>query len=148
MSEIYFKNKKAYHNFELIENFEACVLLLGTEIKSIRCGKVSFNDSYCKFINDELFIINLHISEYKFAFKDLNHEPLRNRKLLLTKKELKKLKKNVEERGLTIVPTSLFINKKGWCKINVALARGKKTHDKREAIKIKNLKRDYSIKIK
>lgn len=141
------KNKKAYHNYEFIEYFISGIVLQSTEIKSIREGLVSFTDSYCYFVSDELFLKNCHISEYKFS-KYFNHDPKRDRKLLLNKKELKKLKEKVNQGGLTIVPIEMFINAKGLCKIKIALARGKKTYDKRESIKNKDIKREENRKIK
>lgn len=138
---ITYKNKKALYKFEIIEKFTAGIVLLGTEIKSIRQGKINFSDSYCTFRNGELWIIGLHISEYTFGTCN-NHEPTRERKLLLTRRELSRLEKKVSEKGLTIVPLSLFINEKEIAKLEIALARGKKLHDKREDIKTRDNKRD------
>jgi SsrA-binding protein len=138
---ITYKNKKALFKFEIIEKFTAGIVLLGTEIKSIRQGKINFSDSYCTFREGELLIVGLHISEYSLGTCN-NHEPLRDRKLLLTRRELLRLEKKVSEKGLTIVPLSLFINEKGIAKLEIALARGKKLHDKREDIKTRDNKRD------
>ncbi len=138
---ITYKNKKAVYKFEIIEKFTAGIVLLGTEIKSIRQGKINFSDSYCTFREGELWIVGLHISEYSLGTCN-NHEPLRDRKLLLTRRELLRLEKKVSEKGLTIVPLSLFINEKGIAKLEIALARGKKLHDKREDIKTRDNKRD------
>ncbi|HOK39265.1 MAG: SsrA-binding protein SmpB [Bacteroidales bacterium] len=138
---ITYKNKKALYKFEIIEKLTAGIVLLGTEIKSIRQGKINFSDSYCTFRNGELWIIGLHISEYTFGTCN-NHEPTRERKLLLTRRELSRLEKKVSEKGLTIVPLSLFINEKEIAKLEIALARGKKLHDKREDIKTRDNKRD------
>ncbi len=135
-------NKKAKFNYELIDKYIAGILLTGTEIKSIRLGKISFNDSYCQFDKNELFIKKLHISEYEKAFVGTNHDILRSRKLLLTKKELNKLKKKVDEKGLTIVPVRIFIDDKGWAKMEISLARGKNKHNKKDSIKNKDIERD------
>lgn len=140
--EINIKNKKAYHNYEFIENYCCGICLQGTEIKSIREGNVSFSDAYCYFENNELQLKNVHIDTYKDG-KFNNHEPKRDRKLLLTKKELKKLEGKVKEGGVTIVPTRLFINDQGFCKIEIALAKGKKDFDKRNS----KLEKEEKIKI-
>ncbi len=134
-------NKRAGFNYEFIEKYTAGLVLLGTEIKSIRLGKVSMNDSYCQFYEGELFVKNLSISEYEFG-THYNHEVRRERKLLLSKRELKKLDRKVKESGLTIVPTRLFINDKGLAKIEIALARGKATYDKRQSLKAKDAARE------
>lgn len=132
------KNKKGSFNYEFLDRYVAGIILAGTEIKSIRKGTVSFVDSYCEFINNELWLKGLHIAQYDFGF----HDEKRFRKLLLTKKELKKLSGKVKESGLTIVPVRLFINEKGLAKIEVALSRGKKTYDKREDLKKKDAKKE------
>lgn len=135
------KNKKATFLFELLDVYTAGIVLTGTEIKSIRLGKASIVESYCYFINTELWIKGMHVAEYWWANR-YNHDPNRERKLLLTKKELLKLKKRTQEKGLTIIPTKLFINEKGIAKIDIALAKGKKVFDKREDIKKKDTKRE------
>ena len=135
------KNKKAAHEYFLLEQFIAGICLVGTEIKSIRAGKVSLVDSFCSFTGNELFLNNVHIAAYEFG-NQFNHEPKRPRKLLLKKKELKKLKTKSQEKGLTIVPVTMFINDKGKCKITIYLAKGKKTYDKRSDLKEKDLKRE------
>ncbi|SFV34383.1 SsrA-binding protein SmpB [Thermoflavifilum thermophilum] len=127
-------NRSAWFNYEIKDRYIAGMVLTGSEIKSIREGKVSFNDSFCYFQGDELFVKNLHIAEYKNATYS-NHDPLRERKLLLQKRELRKLKNAVQEKGYTIVPLRIFINEKGWAKMEIALVRGKKIYDKRETIK-------------
>jgi len=137
------KNKKATYEYHLLENFISGIVLFGTEIKSIREGKVSLAESYCSFTGNELFLRNSHIAEYKFGNIN-NHEPKRDRKLLLTKRELKKIKKKVTEKGLTIIPVNMFINKQGFCKLTISIAKGKKLYDKRQDIKKKDLKRDQS----
>jgi SsrA-binding protein len=128
------RNKKASFEYEFIEKFIAGIQLTGTEIKSIRQGKVSLADSYCIFDNGELYVKGMNIAEYTYGTYS-NHEPLRKRKLLMTKKELHKLEKKVQEKGLTIIVIKLFINDKGLAKLEIALARGKKKYDKREDIK-------------
>ena len=140
-SDIRIKNRKATFEYELIEKFTAGIKLLGTEIKSIRNGKANLTDSYCQFYSGELFVKNLHISEYDLGTCN-NHEAKRDRKLLLNRKELSKLEKKVKESGFTIICTVLFINEKGLAKLEIALARGKKTYDKRETLKQKDAKRD------
>ncbi|HPD64471.1 MAG TPA: SsrA-binding protein SmpB [Bacteroidia bacterium] len=139
-TNIYIPNKKARFENEIIEIFKAGIVLTGTEIKSVRQGKVSFTDSFCFFQNGELFIKNLHISEYSHG-NIFNHDPVRLRKLLLTKRELRKLNNKVKEKGLTIVPLSIYINERGFAKADIALARGKKLYDKREALRDKHFKR-------
>ena len=141
------KNKKAGFNYEFIDTYTAGLVLLGTEIKSIRDSKVSFNDAFCFFKDAELFIKNLHIGIYEKA-SHKNHEPLRIRKLLLHKNELHKLKVKNEEKGLTIVPVRIFINEKGIAKMDIALGRGKKSFDKRESIKKKDIEREVGRKFR
>ena len=140
-NNIRIKNRKAYHEYFILEKFVAGIQLTGTEIKSIRAGKVNLVDGYCAFKGDELYIINIHIAEYKFG-THYNHEPKRDRKLLLTRRELKKLATKTREKGFTIIPTVLFINEKGLAKLEIALAKGKKLYDKRESLKTKDSKRD------
>lgn len=135
------KNKRAGHEYLLLQDFTAGIQLLGTEIKSIRDGKASIADAYCAFREDELFVINMHIAEYVYGTYN-NHEPKRDRKLLLTKRELHKLQTKVKERGFTIIPTLLFINEKGLAKLTISLARGKHHYDKRETLKQKDIKRE------
>jgi SsrA-binding protein len=140
-NNIRIKNRKAYHEYFLLEKYVAGIQLTGTEIKSIRTGKVSLAEGYCTFKKNELFVINLHIAEYKFG-THYNHEPKRDRKLLLTKRELKKLATKTKEKGFTIIPTVLFINDNGLAKLEIAVAKGKKLYDKRESLKTKDSKRD------
>ncbi|HRZ97580.1 MAG TPA: SsrA-binding protein SmpB [Paludibacter sp.] len=139
-SNIVIKNKRAFFDYEILEKFTAGIQLYGTEIKSIREGKAGLNDTYCTFISDELWVKNMHIASYFFGTYN-NHEVRRDRKLLLNKKELKKLVRNTKETGFTIVPTKLFINEKGLAKIEIGLARGKKNYDKRQSLKEKEDKR-------
>jgi SsrA-binding protein len=135
------RNKKAGHEYFLLQEFTAGIQLSGTEIKSIREGKASIVDAYCIFRNDELFVIAMHIAEYGYGTYN-NHEPKRDRKLLLTRRELRKLQTKVKERGFTIVPTLLYINEKGLAKLEISLARGKHHYDKRETLKKKDVRRE------
>ena len=136
------QNKKARFEYELLEKYTAGIVLTGTEIKSIRNSKASIAESFCEFNEKgELFVVNMYIEEYMFG-THFNHKPRAERKLLLNKKELKKLHKEVKNTGLTIVPLKLFINDKGLAKLIIALAKGKKIYDKREAIKDRDNKRD------
>jgi len=135
------KNKRAGFEYFLLEEFTAGIQLTGTEIKSIRLGKVNLVDAYCVFENDELFVKNMHIAEYVYG-SHYNHEPKRDRKLLLTKKELRKLSNKVREKGFTIIPVQIFINDKGLAKLDIALARGKHFYDKRESLKKKDVQKE------
>ena len=140
--EIHIKNKKARFEYELLEEYTAGIVLTGTERKSIRNTKASITESFCEFNErGELFTVNMHIEEYAFGTR-YNHRPKAQRKLLLNKKELKKLLREVQNSGLTIVPLRLFITDKGFAKLRIALARGKKLYDKRETIKDRDNKRD------
>jgi len=141
------KNRKATFEYELVERFVAGMQLAGTEIKSIRSGKANLTDSYCQFYNGELYVKNLHISEYEMGTCN-NHIAKRDRKLLLNRKELQKLDKKVKESGFTIVPVRMFINEGGLAKLEIALARGKKIYDKRESLKQKESKRDIDRMMK
>lgn len=140
-ANINIKNRKVSFEYELIERFIAGMKLVGTEIKSIRNGKANLSDSYCQFYSGELFVKNLHISEYEMG-THFNHEAKRDRKLLLNRKELQKLEKKVKESGFTIMPVRLFINERGLAKLEIALARGKKVYDKRETLKQKDAQRE------
>ncbi|MGE5382382.1 MAG: SsrA-binding protein SmpB [Omnitrophica WOR_2 bacterium] len=135
------RNKKASFEYFLTDEFTAGIILTGTEIKSIREGKANLTDSYCAFEGTELYIKNLHISEYKYGTYS-NHEPKRDRKLLLNKRELRKLLTKTKEKGLTIIPTLLFINEDGLAKVNISVAKGKKHYDKRETLKTKDTQRE------
>lgn len=135
------KNKKAFYEYFVEEEYVAGIQLVGSEIKSIRKGKANLSDSFCSFTDNELFLVNAHIEEYEFA-NQFNHDPKRQKKLLLTKKELKKLKVKITEKGLTIVPLNMFINKQGLCKITICVAKGKHLYDKRSSIKDADIKRD------
>ncbi len=135
------KNKKASFEYFLTEEFVAGMVLTGTEIKSIREGKANLVDAYCVFIGNELFVRNLHISEYKYGTY-ANHEPKRDRKLLLNKRELRKILSKTNEKGLTIIPVLLFVNEEGRAKLKIAIAKGKKNYDKRESLKSKDTQRE------
>lgn len=143
-SKVEIRNKRASFEYEFIENFTAGIVLTGTEIKSIRMGKASLVDSYCYFSGDELFAKNMHIAEYWWGSWG-KHDPRRDRKLLLTRKELKKLQRAVKEKGMTIVATRLFIAENGYAKLNISLARGKREYDKRQSIKEKDQRRAMMI---
>jgi len=145
--KISIKNRRAGFDYTFIEKFTAGIVLLGTEIKSIREGKASLVDSYCYFRNDELYIRSLNISIYTEG-NLYNHEPTRERKLLLHKQELTKLKKKMQDKGLTIVPTVLFTSDSGYAKVEIAVAKGKKLYDKREDLKTKDLNREMNRKFK
>lgn len=137
------KNRKADFEYYLMTSYSAGIVLTGTEIKSIRAGKANLTDSYCSFINNELWVHNIHISEYAAGSYN-NHEPKRDRKLLLNRKELKKLASKLNERGMTIIPTRMWINENGYAKLDIAIARGKKMFDKRQSIKDKDMRRAAS----
>lgn len=139
--KINIKNKKAFFDYEIIETFYAGIQLAGTEIKSIRSGKAGLVDSFCSFISNQLYVRNMHIAEYDFGSCN-NHISKRDRKLLLHKKELEKLQKKIKEGGITIVPLKLFINDRGLAKLEISLAKGKKTFDKRETLKSKDADRE------
>jgi len=139
-NDVNIKNKKAGFEYELISKFTAGIQLLGTEIKSIRGSKASISEAYCMFIKNELWIRNMDISEYSHG-NIHNHETKRDRKLLLTQQELDKLRKKVGKKGLSIIPTRLFISKRGFAKVDIAVGRGKKMHDKRDSIKQKDAKK-------
>lgn len=138
--QVNIRNKKASFEYELIDKYEAGIKLTGAEIKSIREGKASIKEAYCFFKSGELWIKNMHISPYEPASYN-NESPTRDRKLLLNKGELIKLQKSLKDKGLTIVPTKVYIAESGFAKVEVALARGKKLHDKRETLKAKQDKR-------
>lgn len=135
------KNKRASFEYFLIQTFSAGMVLTGTEIKSIRTGKVNLTDGFCYMHNGEMWIRNVHIAPYKFGSYS-NHDPIRERKLLLTKRELKKIEGKLKEKGLTVVPVEMYINERGFAKIDIALAKGKKYYDKRNTLKTKDTKRE------
>lgn len=137
------KNRKARFEYEILDTYTAGIVLRGTEIKAIREGKASIAESFCEFANGELFVINMTVQEYSYA-SHFSHNPKTERKLLLNRKELKKLEKEVKNTGLTIIPLLLFTNDKGLAKLEIALCKGKKQYDKREVIKERDTKRDLS----
>lgn len=135
------KNKRAAFEYFLLDEYTAGIVLMGSEIKSIREGKANLGDAWCIFIGNELFVRDMHISEYKFG-SYWGHQAKRDRKLLLNRRELKKLQSKIKERGFTIVPVMLYVNPKGYAKITIALAKGKHHYDKRETLKAKDSRRD------
>ncbi len=138
------QNKKARYEYEILEKYTAGMVLTGTEIKSIRKGQASIKESFCEFNEQgELFVINMYIKEFINA-SYFNHDPRNSRKLLLNKRELKKLERKVKDVGLTIVPLRLFLNEKGWAKLDIALAKGKKEHDKRHSLRDRENKVDLA----
>ncbi|PCJ82767.1 MAG: SsrA-binding protein [Flavobacteriales bacterium] len=146
-SPINIRNKRASYEYQLLDKYVAGIQLTGTEIKSIRNSKASITEAYCLFIKSELWVRNMHIEEYSHG-THYNHEPKRERKLLLNRSELKKLHRNIKQKGLTIVPLRLFINEKGFAKLEISMVQGKKLYDKRENIKQKDAKREMDRKLK
>lgn len=140
-------NRQAYFNYHIEEKYVAGIVLLGTEVKSIREGKVSFNDAYCLFDKNELWLRGFYIAEYKFGTSN-NHIAVHDRKLLLTQRELKKIRARMKEKGLTLIPLQVFFNEKNLAKVEIGLARGKKVHDKRESIKAKDVQREINRSLK
>lgn len=139
--QIKIKNRKAEFDYFLLVKFTAGIVLTGTEIKSIRQGKANLTDSWCRVDNEELWVVDLHIAEYTHG-GHYNHDALRERKLLVNKKELRKIASKMKEKGTSIIPTLLYINERGYAKLDIALAKGKKQYDKRESIKEKDVRRD------
>lgn len=135
------KNRSIYHEYFIDDKYEAGMVLLGTEVKSLREGKASFNDSYCLVHKGEIWLKSLHIAEYSHGTVN-NHDPLRDRKLLLQKREIKKIETKLKEKGYTLVPLRIFFNEKNLVKIEIGLAKGKKLHDKRESIKQRDVERE------
>jgi SsrA-binding protein len=142
-SSVTVKNKKARFEYEWLDTYQTGIVLQGTEIKAIRLHKVNLQEAYCYVHRGEVFVKGLHIGHYELG-THYNHEEKRERKLLLKKQEIEKIKKRMEEKGLTLIPTKLFINNRGLAKLEVALAKGKKLHDKRDSIKEKDMKRELS----
>ena len=141
------RNKKAFFNYEILESYEAGIALMGSEVKSIREGRVSLKESYAEIRDGEVFLIGCHISPYPPANR-LNHEPLRVRKLLLHRREIKRLLGKIKEKGLTLVPTQIVISASNKVKVELSLARGKKTHQKREVIRERDREREMQAELK
>src|SRR6188768_2031911 len=141
------KNRQAYFEYFFDDKYVAGIMLTGTEVKSLREGKANFNDSYCIFHKGELWIRSFHISEYSHGTVN-NHDPIRERKLLLSKRELKKLQTKIKEKGYTIIPLRLFFNEKNLAKLEIGLGKGKKLHDKRETIKQRDTEREIKRYVK
>ena len=139
MAEI--RNRQAYYDYFIDDKYDAGMVLTGTEVKSLRAGRASFNDSYCYFHRGEMWIKSLHIAEYSHG-TSANHDPLRERKLLLNKKELRKIESKIKEKGVTVVPLRIFFSDKGLAKIELGLGKGKKLYDKRETIKQRDNQRE------
>lgn len=135
------KNRRATYDFQIIDTYEAGMVLLGTEVKSLRDGNAHINDAFCQIKKGEMYLINMYIDEYKFGNLN-NHNTVRERKLLLNKRELKQIGKKIAEKGFTVIPLKIFLSERGLLKIAIATAKGKKTHDKRDSIKSKDIKRD------
>ena len=135
------KNRSAYHDYFIEDKYDAGMVLVGTEVKSIRNGKVNFVDSFCVFFQGELWLRNMHISEYRFGTSN-NHTAVHDRKLLLTKKELRKLENKIKEKGYSIVPLRIFFNEKGYAKLEIGLGKGKKLYDKRETLKTRDTQKE------
>lgn len=135
-------NRKANFEYEILNKYEAGIVILGTEVKSLREGKVNLQEAYGRIIKNEVWIINSHINEYRFGNIN-NHEPLRNRKLLLNKREIRKIKQQLEEKGLTLVPLKIYF-KDSLVKVEIGIARGKKLYDKRQSIKKRDIERNLS----
>jgi SsrA-binding protein len=141
------RNRQAYYDYFIDDKYEAGIVLTGTEVKSLRAGRASFNDSYCLVHNGELWLKSLHIAEYTHGTGN-NHPPLRDRKLLLQKREIKKIESKIKEKGVTVVPLRIFFSEKGLAKIEIGLAKGKKNFDKRESIKQRDTQRELKRIVK
>jgi len=147
VSGVNIKNRKAYYDYESVDEEIAGIVLFGSEIKSIRYGEVSISEGYCYIQDKEVYITGMYISEYKLAGIE-NHDPYRKRKLLLTKKQIAKFDKKMKTKGYTIIPVKLFIDDKGNAKLKIMLGKGKKTYDKKQSIKERDIKRDMDRQIK
>ena len=143
MKSVEIKNKRAKFEYEWLDTYTAGLQLVGTEVKSIRMGKASIAEAYCYMSEGELFIKAMNVTEWSHG-NIFNHDPIRERKLLLSKRELDKINKALKDQGVTVVPTKLFISEKGWIKLNIAVAKGKKNYDKRQSLKEKDAKRDLA----
>jgi SsrA-binding protein len=136
-------NRKAYHDFFIDEKYEAGLVLLGTEVKSLRARQMTLNDSFARFEKEELFLYNAHISPYTHG-NIANHDPLRKRQLLLSKRELSKIFGKIQQKGFTLIPLKVYFNKNGWAKVELGVARGKKLYDKRESLAKKSADREIA----
>jgi SsrA-binding protein len=145
--KIVISNKAAFYNYEIAESFEAGIALLGSEVKSVREGRVSLKDSYAEVKGGEVFLLQANISPYEPANR-FNHDPKRERKLLLHRREIKRLIGKIKEKGFTLIPTKVLLNEKGKVKVEIALAKGKRTYQKKEAIKERELKREVQAELK
>ncbi len=143
MKSVEIKNKRAKFDYEWLDTYTAGLQLVGTEVKSIRMGKASIAEAYCFMSDGEMFIKGMNVTEWSHGHT-FNHDPIRERKLLLSKRELDKIDKALKDQGTTVVPTKLFISEKGWIKLNIAVAKGKKNYDKRQSLKEKDAKRDLA----
>jgi SsrA-binding protein len=143
MKSVEIKNKRAKFDYEWLDTYTAGLQLVGTEVKSIRMGKASIAEAYCYMTGGELFIKGMNVTEWSHG-NIFNHDPIRERKLLLSKRELEKIDKALKDQGVTVVPTKLFISEKGWIKLNITVAKGKKNYDKRQSLKEKDAKRDLA----
>jgi len=143
MKSVEIKNKRAKFDYKWLDTYTAGLQLVGTEVKSIRMGKASIAEAYCYMTGGELFIKGMNVTEWSHG-NIFNHDPIRERKLLLSKRELDKIDKALKDQGTTVVPTKLFISEKGWIKLNIAVAKGKKNYDKRQSLKEKDAKRDLA----
>ena len=141
------KNKKAYFEYNILEKHTAGIQLKGSEVKSIRASKVSIVEAYCFIVNDEIFIKGMHVTEHKEGGKYNNHNPTRDRKLLMKKKEIIKLRENISQKGLTIIPLEVILTNTGFLKLEIGLAKGKNLYDKRNSLKEKDLKREIERNI-
>ena len=141
------KNKKAFFNYEIVESYEAGIALLGSEVKSIREGRISLKESYAEIKDGEVFLISCHISPYEAANR-FNHDPLRERKLLLHQREIKRLTGKIKEKGYTLIPTKVMLNERGKVKIEISLAKGKRAYQKREAIRERDRDREMRAELK
>jgi SsrA-binding protein len=140
-------NRQAYFNYQIVDTYTAGIVLLGTEVKSIREGKLSFNDAFCLFDNGELWVRGLYVAEYAFGTSN-NHIAVHDRKLLLKSRELKSLQGHLKEKGLTLIPLKVFLNEKNLVKVEIGLGKGKKVHDKRESIKARDTEREIKRHLK
>lgn len=143
MKSVEIKNKRAKFDYEWLDTYTAGLQLVGTEVKSIRMGKASIAEAYCYMSEGEMFIKGMNVTEWSHG-NIFNHDPIRERKLLLSKRELDKIDKALKDQGTTVIPTKLFLSEKGWIKLNIAVAKGKKNYDKRQSLKEKDAKRDLA----